>query len=173
VCNSSEGMRKWIVESRAQIEALKKKHNIDNDQDAIMLEREELEKKWQPSEDAIAYIKDLNQTYQGKNIKFYYNDSMLKMFSIDDPDCSHIPVYEELCESIELIATETRKVPMIITKNKNYSLIGIVDLTILPLLPIIKQVLQKFFSKSYIYLTLPIYNDTKFKQGFLTSFIFS
>lgn len=81
-----------------------------------------------PSGKAIAYIKELNDTYQGKKIKFYCGDPMLFYSNIDDSDCNHIPVYEALYESIELVDTETRKLPMIITKDKN-SLIDMVDIT--------------------------------------------
>ena len=56
---------------------------------------------------------------------------MLYYLTIDHPDCDHITVYDELCESIKLIEINLRMVPMIITKEKNYSLFDMVDLWIL------------------------------------------
>lgn len=123
-------LQKINSENRSIYEKLKKKHNTDNPKEAFELEMKELEKSWEPSSEAIEYIKTLNGIYKGKKIKFYYSDPMLYHFSIDDPDCDHIPVYEEKCESIELIATKTRKLPMIVTKTKNYSIINIVNIKV-------------------------------------------
>lgn len=129
---SRETMEEIHKQNDETIEALKEKHHTGDPGQAIQLEIKEREKNWVPSDEAMAYIQTLNDTYQGKKIKFYYGDPMLFYSGIDDPDCNHIPVYEVLCESIELVDTETRKLPMIITKNKNYSLIDMVDITILP-----------------------------------------
>ena len=140
---SSETMKEIGNKNDITIESLKEKHNTDNPRQAIALEIKEREKNWQPSEEALAYIKELNDNYKGKNIKFYYTDPRLSDFSIDDPDGNHMPVYEALCESIEVIDTETRKLPMIITKHKNYSLIDMKDITILPSPLTTKELLHK------------------------------
>ena len=128
---SKEYLKKIEDDNQAICDDLMKKYNVDNENEALDLEVKQLLKQWEPSSEAIEYIKELNNIYQGKTIKFYYSDPMLYYCTIDDPDCDHIPIYEEVCNSIELIHTDTRVLPMIVTKSKNYSLIDMIDIAII------------------------------------------
>jgi len=114
-----------------QQEKLKQKYNVDDPILAEEMEIDALERDWKLSQEAFEYISLLNDYFSGKRIKFYYSDPMLYYLTIDHPDCDHITVYDELCESIKLIEINLRMVPMIITKEKNYSLFDMVDLWIL------------------------------------------
>lgn len=128
---SPEYIKDINEKNQAIFEALKKKHNTDNPREALKLEMKEIAKLWQPSKEALEYIELLNKTYSGKTIKFYYSDPMLYHCGIDDPDCDHIPVYEKMCQSIELIDSENGTIPMIITKDKNYSMKEIVEIKVI------------------------------------------
>lgn len=139
-----EYLQKIQQDNKDISEFLKQKHKVYDANEAYKLEVKELEKNWQPSYEALNFLKELNEKYAGKKIKFYYTDPMLNHFSIDDPDCDHIPIYEVLCQSVELVDGETRKLPMIITKEKSYPLIDVVNIDIVEnQIPTIKEVLQK------------------------------
>jgi hypothetical protein len=107
-----------------------KKHNTRDKDEAYSLEIDELKKSYKPSQEALEYLEQLNLAYKGKKIKFYYTHPMLNYFSIDDPDCDQVPIYEVFCQSVELVDEESIKMPMIITKDKNYPLIDVVDIEI-------------------------------------------
>ena len=121
-------LQKIAKDNTTIIESLIKKHNTTDKNKAYNLEMDGLKKSFQPSQETLEYLEQLNVKYKGKTIKFYYTDPMLNYFSINDPDCNHIPIYEVLCEKIKFMKNE--KLPMILTKNKNYSLINVVDITI-------------------------------------------
>jgi len=128
---SKEYLKKIEDNNQAICNDLMKKYGVNDINEALDLERKQLLKQWEPSVEAVAYIKELNDMYQGKTIKFYYSDPMLYYCTIDDVDCDHIPIYKEVCNSIELIHTDTRVLPMIVTKDKNYSLIDMIDIPII------------------------------------------
>lgn len=141
---SEEHIKELMIKKAEILEKLTLKHNTKDPVEALDLEETELAKQWSPSQEALDFLKQLNEKYKGKTIKFYYTHPMLYYFSIDDPDCDQVPIYEVLCQSIELVDEKTRKIPMIITKEKNYTLLNVVDIEIIENeTPTIKEVLQK------------------------------
>lgn len=151
-------LQKIAKDNTTTIESLMKKHNTRDKDEAYSLEIDELKKSYKPSQEALEYLEQLNLAYKGKKIKFYYTHPMLNYFSIDDPDCDQVPIYEVFCQSVELVDEESIKMPMIITKDKNYPLIDVVDIEIVENeIPTIKEVLQKaatLDSESYELTTL-------------------
>ena len=139
-------LQKIAKDNNITLETLMQKHNTTDKREAYKLELDQLKNNFQPSQEALEYLEQLNVKYKGKTIKFYYTDPMLKYFSIDDSDCDDIPIYEVLCEEIKFM--ENEKLPMILTSNKNYSLINILSITINEEYEIAKKLIQKGANKN-------------------------